>query len=282
MSATARYRADDLRRLAAELLAGAGVDHARASAMARQLLWYDGAGAHRLGIAGLEGWLSRIEGGDFAPSEIGRVGPEHASTAVVEADRGLPPLVLAHAAEIAGQKARDTGAGIVRVVGLPRDPGPSAAVAADLAIGPYIGAVLGPGSVQAAALPSADGVPLVFDSAFAASTPARDDPIGPMLDRLAPWTLMATEGVAVVAALAVSAFEPLTTFHQQIDAALQGREAPIGWIFPASWDRSLRASLATGVPLVAEVADALRRRSETAGLPFPEALAEENGDIAHP
>src|SRR5690606_23475003 len=98
-----RYRPDDLRRLATELLSRAGLGRMRASALGRLLLWYDAAGAHDYGIAGLVDWLSRLERGDFDPKQEGRVGPEHASTAVLEATGGLPPLMLARAAEIAGQ-----------------------------------------------------------------------------------------------------------------------------------------------------------------------------------
>ena len=245
--------------------------------MARLLLWYDGVGVHHFGIAELPDWLSKLDSGAFKPSDVGRVGPEHASTALMEAGAGLSPLILARAAEIAGQKARDTGAGIVRVIGLPPAPGPSAAVAADLAIGPFLGAVLGPGAAQAAAIPSADGVPLVFDSAFEGAAEDlksdRDDPIGPLRDRLAPWALLAGKGEVMVAALAVSAFEPLSAFHERVDEGLRGREAPTGWIFPAASERIRCEAERYGVPLDVGVVDELRRRSAAAGIPFPEPFA---------
>ena len=233
MSKQARYRPDDLRRLATDLLAGAGLERSRASALARSLLWYDAVAAHRYGIAGLPDWLARLERGDFRADANGRVGAEHASTAVLEAAGGLPPLVLARAAEIAGQKARDTGAGIVRVVGLPPSVGPAAAVATELAIGPTVGLVLGPGTAQSAAIPASEGLPVVYDSALGDGTgDGPGDPLGSLTDRLAPWTLLAGGSEVLVAAVAVAAFEPLGSFHERVAAAIDGREAPAGWIFP--------------------------------------------------
>lgn len=271
MSEEARYRPDDLRRLATDLLAGAGLERSRASALARLLLWYDAVAAHRYGIAGLPDWLARLERGDFRADANGRVGAEHASTAVLEAAGGLPPLILVRAAEIAGQKARDTGAGIVRVVGLPPSAGPAAAVAAELAIGPTVGLVLGPGTAQSAAIPASEGLPVVFDSALGAveaPEPGDRDPLGSLTDRLAPWTLLAGGSEVLVAAVAVAAFESLGSFHERVAAALDGREPPAGWIFPAQGDRLRRQVRERGVPVPRPLDAELRRRAEAAGVPF--------------
>ncbi|QDV33490.1 Ldh family oxidoreductase [Tautonia plasticadhaerens] len=272
MSDPLRCRPDGLRRLATELLSRVGLDRERASAFGRSLLWYDAIGAHEFGISSLSDWLSRIERGEFDPKQCGRVGPEHGSTAVMEGLGGLPPLLLVRAAEIAGQKARDTGVGLVRVLGLPPSTGPSAAIAAELAIGPYAGAVLGPGSAQASAFPSAEGVPVVFDSHFArpdADVPESQGPVGMMLDRLAPWVLLAGAQEVLVAAVAVAAFESLGSFHARVAEAIESRIPPSGWIFPRSWQSQRLESQQRGVPLQEPSVSFLRERCSEAGIDFP-------------
>jgi LDH2 family malate/lactate/ureidoglycolate dehydrogenase len=271
-----RYRPDDLRRLATELFARGGLARERASAFTRFLLWYDAIGAHDHGISGLIDWLDRLEGGEFPPGKQGRVGPEHASTAVLEGPGVLPPLLLSRAAEIAGQKARDTGVGMVRVLGLASSSVPAAAIAAELAIGPYAGAVLGPGSTLAAAFPSAEGVPVVFDSLLASSlggSPRADNPMGAVLDRLAPWALLAGEGEVVVVAVAVAAFEPLGTFHRRVAETIETRDGADGWIFPRAWQQHRLDQQRRGVPLPEPVTRALRERCSSAGIALPEPIS---------
>lgn len=282
MSESPRYRPDDLRRLATELLSQAGLPRERAAALGRLLLWYDAVGAHNFGIVGLGDWLTRLEHGDFDPKQMGRVGPEHASTAVLEASGGLPPLLLARASEIAGQKARDTGVGIVRVIGVPPSAGPAAAIAADLAIGPFLGLVLGPGSAQSAAIPAPEGVPLIFDSilgdaggeaeATEGST-AVVEPMRTVVDRVAPWLLLSGGQEVVVVALAVAAFESLGSFHRRVAEALEGRTAPAGWIFPETWERHRSETQQRGIALPESVIGSLRERSGRAGVGFPEPMA---------
>ncbi|WP_169976753.1 Ldh family oxidoreductase [Tautonia rosea] len=282
MSESPRYRPDDLRRLATELLSRAGLARERASALGRLLLWYDAIGAHDFGIVGLGDWLTRLDHGDFDPKQQGRVGPEHASTAVLEASGGLPPLLLARAAEIAGQKARDTGVGIVRVIGLPPSAGPAAAIAADLAIGPFLGLVLGPGSAQSAAIPAPEGVPLIFDSILGDAggeievtdgPTTGDEPMRMIVDRVAPWLLLSGAQEVVVVALAVAAFESLGSFHRRVAEALEGRTAPAGWIFPEAWERHRSEAQQRGIALAESVIGPLRERSAKAGVGFPSPVA---------
>ncbi|MEW4567580.1 Ldh family oxidoreductase [Tautonia sp. JC769] len=282
MSESPRYRPDDLRRLATELLSRAGLARERASALGRLLLWYDAVGAHDFGIVGLGDWLARLERGDFDPKQPGRVGPEHASTAVLEAAGGLPPLLLARAAEIAGQKARDTGVGVVRVTGVPPSAGPAAAIAAELAIGPFLGLVLGPGSAQSAAIPAPEGVPLIFDSILGDAagdddtsppTAAGDEPMRMVVDRVAPWLLLSGDHEVVVVALAVAAFESLGSFHRRVAEALEGRSAPAGWIFPETWERHRSETQRRGIALADSAIGPLRDHSARLGIPFPDPIA---------
>lgn len=272
MTEPLRYRPDDLRRLATELLSQAGLGRERASAFGRLLLWYDAIGAHDYGISGLNDWLSRLERGDFDPSQDGRVGLEHGSTAVLEGLGGIPPLVLSRAAEIASQKARDTGVGLVRVLGLPPSTGPSAAIAADMAIGPYAGVVLGPGSSQAAAFPSAEGVPVVFDSMLGPVEGVEETLEGTshlVIDRLAPWALLAGGQEVLVGVVAVAAFESLGSFHSRVADAIDARNPPTGWIFPRSWHQRRLEFQQRGVPLQSALISALRGHCSSAGIDLP-------------
>ena len=72
-AATHRYRWDDLRRFAAALGGAVGLDPARALALASHLLWFDAAGAARLGIATLPDWLEMMEGGQVDVRARGQV-----------------------------------------------------------------------------------------------------------------------------------------------------------------------------------------------------------------
>jgi LDH2 family malate/lactate/ureidoglycolate dehydrogenase len=235
-------------------------------------------GAHDFGIVGLNDWLTRLDHGDFDPKQTGRVGPEHASTAVLEAEGGLPPLLLARAAEIAGQKARDTGVGVVRVIGVPPSAGPAAAIAAELAIGPFLGLVLGPGSAQSAAIPAPEGIPLIFDSILgdaggeAEPPTTADAPMRMVVDRVAPWLLLSGDQEVVVVALAVAAFESLGSFHRRVAEALEGQSAPAGWIFPETWERHRSETQRHGIALPESAVGPLRERSARAGVGVPDPM----------
>ena len=157
------FRLDDLRRHAAELASGVGVAPAQGAALASHLLWFDAVGASEFGIATLPRWLERISVREFDVVAEGKVMTERNGTAVLDGQNGLPPLVLEHAAGIAAEKAREAGVGVVRVT--PLGPmGPTASVAAELAIGPFLAAIMGPGPSWSLALPSNEGLPVVFDS----------------------------------------------------------------------------------------------------------------------
>ncbi|HWE39447.1 MAG TPA: Ldh family oxidoreductase [Isosphaeraceae bacterium] len=262
--ATARYRLDDLRRFAAALGVAAGLAPARAAALATQLLWYDAAGAASLGIATLPDWLDRLDRGDVDPKAEGAIGPERAGTAVLDGKNGLPPLILARAAGLATEKARDVGVGLVRVVGI----GPiasAAAVAAEVALGPEAAAVLGPSSSWAIALPSPEGLPLVVD-------PALDGARGSPPAVFAPLVLLAPEGGWLFAAAAIGALEPLATFHERLTAALPGLDRLPGSLFPDRWEASRRTARERGVSIPSGPLSALRRRAKDVGIPPPESI----------
>lgn len=229
-----------MRRFASALVAACGVSPTRAVSLAAQLLWFDSAGASRFGIGTLPGWLDRIRRGEVDARAEGRVASEHAGLAVLEGQGGIGPLVLARAASLASEKARDAGVGLVRVVHL-GPAGPAAAVVAEVAVGPKLAVVLGPGASWAFALPSEQGLPVVYDSALAATSesaqgklqiPAALHP-GALF---APWALLAPEGCWLVAAVAVGALEPLATFHERMSESLRSQKELPGLLLPAAWE----------------------------------------------
>ena len=144
MSEVLRFRLDDLRRFSVALGAGVGVLPARASALALQLLWFDAAGAPSFGMSTFPDWLERIDRRAVDPVAEGKVAAERTGTAVLDGQNGIPSLVLARAGELAIEKARDAGVGLVRVINA-GSSGPAASVAAEMAVGPFVGPVDWPG-----------------------------------------------------------------------------------------------------------------------------------------
>ena len=272
LSAATRYRLDDLRRLGSALASRVGVEPARASTLATQLLWFDAAGVAQHGIGTLPEWLRRIEGGEVDPKSVGRARLEHAGTAVFDGQNGVGPLALARAGGIAAEKARDVGLGVVRVANLDR-PGPSAGVAAELAIGPFVAVVAGPGPALSIAVPMGEGLPAVYDSSLDAEAGAAGGgvPLGPW----SPWISALTGGGPdglVILVLAVPAMEPLTSFHDRVDASfrqinVEGDQA--GWLLPATWQVTRREARERGVTLDDRATAELRGWADRFSVPWP-------------
>ncbi len=109
----------------------------------------------------IHGW-SRSRQARSNPSAPGRVASERTSLAELDGENGIPPLILERAAELAVEKARESGVGLVRITGI-RPVMSAAPIAAGIAIGPMAGWVLGPGSAWSLALPTAAGLPLVVN-----------------------------------------------------------------------------------------------------------------------
>jgi LDH2 family malate/lactate/ureidoglycolate dehydrogenase len=265
---TPRYRLDDLRRFGAALAAGLGVAPARAAALATHLLWFDAAGASAFGIAGLPDWLGRIERREVDPQAEGRVRCEHAATVVFEGQHGLPPLVLGRAGALAGEKARDVGVGVVRVTQV-GPSGPAAAWVAERALGPEVALALGPGPNWALALPTADGLPLVLDAALGPASPAVWEELA------APWAVLVPEGGWLIVALAVTALEPLATFHERVQAALARLNPAPGRLLPGPWHAARSAARAQGIAIDSAAWAELVRWANRLGVTPPEQLRAE-------
>jgi LDH2 family malate/lactate/ureidoglycolate dehydrogenase len=265
LSQTKRHRLDDLRHLAAALLAGSGLAPARASAFATQLLWYDQAGRPRHGIASLPTWLERLGSREVDPAAEGAVVGERTATAVYDGRNGVAPLILARAAGIAAEKARELGVGIVRVRNL-GPAGPAAAVVADVALGPFAALAIGPGPVAALALPTEGGLPAVSDTALA----DRPEAAAP----LAPWALLVPEGEWLIQAVAVAAVESLAGLHARVAAGL-GALAPAsdadaaGLIRPEAWEASRREARERGLAVPPKTWQALEAWAGRLGAAVP-------------
>jgi len=251
----AHYRLDDLRRFASGLAAAAGVPATRASALASHLLWFDAAGAAPFGIATLPALLDRIASGEIDPGAEGVPVAERGGTAVFDGRRGVPLLVLDRVAGLATEKARETGVGVVRVENV-ASPGPAAVVAAEIAVvGPYVGAVLGPGPSWSLALPSDGGLPVVFDTALASPTDGKAPrrakgapPVNPVDAIIGPWAGVLAPGDGyLVAALGVTAMEALSTFHERVADAIRGLDETAGRLLPGPWEARRVAAQEHGV-----------------------------------
>lgn len=252
--ATLRLRLDALRRFASSLLAASGVKPDRASLLASHLLWFDEAGFGKHGLATLPGLLERIARGEIDPKAEGKVGPERAATAVLDGHDGPPALILARAAEIASEKAREVGLGLVRVRGI-GPVGPAAPIVAEVAVGPMVAAALGPDGAWSLALPAPGGRPLVIDSAFAAGQPAPNGFVA----------ALRIEGEWLVQVLSAVATEPLAALHDRVAEAM-GEEP--GWpLAPGRLEAPRREAREHGVTLEAPVRTALRTWAERLGVP---------------
>ncbi|WP_435007714.1 Ldh family oxidoreductase [Tundrisphaera lichenicola] len=270
-----RYRSDDLRRFASSLLTGLGVAAPRAASMATHLLWFDAAGASHHGIATLPIWLDRLARHEINPKAEERAGRERAGTAVLDGQGGLGPLVLARASGIASEKARDVGVGIVRVVGV-LDPGPAAPAVADLAIGPFLAGIGGPGPSYAIGIPMPGGLPAIYDSALGSAEGTGSRPVlgpGSGLDLLSAWIGAASGGEGwTVVALSIPAMEPLSGFHARI--ADSSRPINVsGYLAPDAWESARAEIRERGIPLDQAASVALQPWADRLQVPWPSPLA---------
>lgn len=245
MADVRRYRLDDLRRFATALAAGVGLAPARASALASELLWFDAAGAPSHGIATLGAVLEDVKARAIDPTAEPVVISERGSTAALDGRRGVPLLVLARAAGLATEKARDTGVGLIRVQNV-GPTGSAAGVSAEMAIGPVSALILGPGSAWAVALPAAEGLPVVFDPSLGGGGGREVSAAYQAL--VAPWaSVLVPDGGWLVAAVSATALEPLATLHERVADAITGLEGAAGRLLPGPWDRHRREVREHGV-----------------------------------
>jgi LDH2 family malate/lactate/ureidoglycolate dehydrogenase len=264
-----RFRADELRRLAVSLGTAVGIPSRDAARLASHLLWFESAGASAHGIASLPTWLARIEAREVDPATQGVIGLEHPATAVFDARHGIAPLLLARAAEIAGEKAREVGVGLVRITHLDATV-PAAEAAGEVAVGPMAAAVLGPGPSWTLAVPTSEGLPAVFDTDLG---PPPVDAAPAWVGQLAPWlpALAPPPGNWMVLVLAITATEPLTTFLERAGSQMPASEAP-GCLLPRPWSARRQRVREQGVTVSRETWGELGRWAERLRVSRPEAL----------
>ena len=207
-TAAGRVALDELRRFGVAVLTAQGWTAVQAGAIAGYHLWLDAAGASGSGISALSGLLESVAAGAVKPKETGRLTSERAAAAVLHAESAAPVLVLSRAGEIATEKAREAGVGLVRVAGL-KDAGmPMAPIVAEIAVGPYVGLALGPGSAWSVAIPTLGGLPAVIDTTLGGGKGAKRPKGHAALRELLPaagW-LMGGESVTV-GAIHIGMFE---------------------------------------------------------------------------
>jgi LDH2 family malate/lactate/ureidoglycolate dehydrogenase len=264
-----RFRFDDVRRLGTQLLVAAGVSAERAPTFLNALLWFDAANAFKDGIDSLPEWLAAIERGEIDPKAEGSISLELTGTAVIDGKRGLAPLVMAKAARIAQEKAREMGAGLVRVTNLGGRVLP-APVAFDIAIGPMVGVVHGPGPSWTVAVPIMGSVPGVFDTSLGSTE------IGSptwSIKQLPSWSFpFAGGGDWLVTAYSVAAFEPLGVFHERIGAELSSKGKVAGEIRPEDWQKVRFDQYEHGISISPVTVANLKERAGRAKIEFPNAL----------
>lgn len=268
MANAPRYRLEDLRRWASALATSAGVPPAKGSALAARLLWFETAGAARFGIAALPEILRGIASREIDPSAGESIVTERGAVALLDGRRGVPLLVLDRAAEIAGEKARETGVGLVRVANVGK-VGSGACFASELAVGPNLGMVLGPEGARAVALPSEEGLPLLHDRSLAELPPVAAKGKG-VADALAPLVaILAPDAGWLVAAISVVALEPLSSFQRRVAEAM-GKLGPAdGRLLPGPWEGRRREAQAKGLVIAPASLKELKEWSRKMGVETP-------------
>lgn len=278
------HRLDELRRFAAALTSAAGMVPERAATFAGHLLWFDTAGFPDFGLKRLPDWLDRMGRGEVDPIAEPLIRQEHPATAILDGQRGVAPLALARAADVAAAKARELGVGLARIGHL-GGLDSAAPIAADLAIGPFAAMLVGPRPSWALALPTGLGLPVVFDTDLdaarsttataSASTSRRAAKAAAQpswMDLLGPWAgVIAPDDGWLVLVVAITALEPLTTFHERAHSALEHDPSQSGPVLsPGPWDERRRQAREDGIQVDPELRSALNARADRLGIaPLP-------------
>ena len=108
-------KADDLRKFAREVLTRVGVPSDHAAMTANSLVEADQRGVHTHGLAYLPVYVQRLMAGGINPAPAIRLVSERPSTALIDGDNGLGQVVGVQAIQLAINKAREHGAGLVGV-----------------------------------------------------------------------------------------------------------------------------------------------------------------------
>jgi L-2-hydroxycarboxylate dehydrogenase (NAD+) len=113
----ASFTVERLINFAAEILVARGVSDSDARICAERLVSGDERGQRAHGLARLSSYVRRIEAGGLNPRATPRVIHELPSTAWVDGQNGLGPVVMTFAVELAATKARANGLAWIGVKG---------------------------------------------------------------------------------------------------------------------------------------------------------------------
>ena len=116
MNKYTRFEADELHRLARSILMGSGMGHDDADVAAGTLLYADLRGIDSHGVAHLSAHQSYVKGiknGNVNPRPEVRTVTDSGTLVLVDGDGGLGPVVGHRAMELAIEKARVSGVGLV-------------------------------------------------------------------------------------------------------------------------------------------------------------------------
>ncbi len=263
MSEAGHYRLDDLRRFAGALGSAAGLSPNQASRLVAYLLWFDAIGATSFGIQTFPRWLERLTGNEFERGTSGVVTLETLGTVILDGRQGVPPLILSRAGELATEKARDAGIGVVRVDNL-ASLGPVAPIVAGMASGPCAALIFGPNGQHALALPTDNGPPTVYDTALNQGVDGSTGKSHELPSQLAlepalkPWlSALVPEGDWLIVSLRIDAIESLSTFLERGEAAMKFDPKFFSQVLPSVSEEKRRAARELGIPLTPPVRDSL-------------------------
>jgi LDH2 family malate/lactate/ureidoglycolate dehydrogenase len=258
-----RVTLDELRRFGVSVLTARGWTAVQAGSIVAYHLWLDAAEVPESGIAALAGLLDSVAAGTIKPKESGRLSSERAAAVVLHAEFAAPVLVLARAGEIAAEKAREAGVGLVRVTGLKGAGLPTAPIVAEIAVGPYLGLALGPGPSWSVAVPTMGGLPAVIDTALGDGKGARRSKGQAALRDLLPaagW--MSGDESVIIGAVHTGLLDDGGRFQTLLDS---WTDQPGLWL-PEAYRRLRSAANQEGVALGPRALGRLKELAEACGV----------------
>jgi LDH2 family malate/lactate/ureidoglycolate dehydrogenase len=242
-------------------------------ALTEHVLWFEQANKTQFGVAGLHEWLIGQDTHEFKSEAECRLVHETAATATLDAQRGLSPMMQARAAEIALEKAREVGVGLVSVWNF-RPKGSAAPLVASVALGPFLASSFGPEAQPAIAIPVAGGLPRVIDLAWADSR-ARHWAV---LNRILLGRAMADSLMAFGWVVQVTSVQALgnegTPFENETDLADESVSAVAAEcvLEPETWHASRERAWKTGVAIPQATWKSLKHWIERAKMEPPQPL----------
>ena len=119
------------------------------------------------------------------------------------------------------------------------------------------------------AVPTAEGLPAIYDSELAINRPDASPPEG-WLDSFSPWLSMLSGADGwMILALSVPSMESLTSYHQRIAEGSRTLAGGPGSLRPETLEARRREARERGVPLDPSSTAALKEWAGRANIPWP-------------